>query len=282
MPSINCENCGHELTDKVAVCPACGAALNPAKPITRFSSLLGMPMSLAIIIPFILVAFLAGILVVKFFPTSQPDAVQSKPANDPIPDFQETKTKAERGDAQSQDILGKMYSRGKGVPQDYAAAAKWYRQAADQGSADGENSLGELYEAGQGVKRDEAEAAQWYRKAADQGHVGGQYNLGVMYEYGRGVEKNSAEAAKWFRQAAEQGDALAQFNLGQRYDRGLGVTVDLVEAYQWYSLAAAQRIADAATFRDELKDKMTGDQVKEGKRRVSAFVPKKSARGAAR
>lgn len=226
----------------------------------------------------VLAVFLAGYLAVTFFYTPQAE-VALRPANIAMPDLQETKTKAGRGEASAQHALGKMHVRGQGLPLDYAAAAKWYRLAADQGNADGQNSLGELYEAGQGVKRDEAEAAKWYRLAADQGQVGAQYNLGVLYENGRGVPKDPPEAAKWFRQAAEQGDALAQFNLGQRCDRGLGVTVDRVEAFQWFSLAAAQGVADAKTFRDELQHKLTRDQVAEGQRRVRAFVPKRTAYG---
>ena len=38
-----------------------------------------------------------------------------------------------KGDARAQSYLGYMYSTGRGVPQNYAAAAYWYRRAADQG-----------------------------------------------------------------------------------------------------------------------------------------------------
>ena len=40
---------------------------------------------------------------------------------------------AERGDASAQAALGAFYENGKGVPQDYAKAVKWYRLAAEQG-----------------------------------------------------------------------------------------------------------------------------------------------------
>jgi TPR repeat protein len=40
---------------------------------------------------------------------------------------------AEQGDAFAQTNLGLMYSKGKGVPQDYKTAVKWYRLAAEQG-----------------------------------------------------------------------------------------------------------------------------------------------------
>ncbi len=41
-----------------------------------------------------------------------------------------TRVKANAGDADSQWLLGYYYSIGKGVPQDYAQAVSWYRQAA--------------------------------------------------------------------------------------------------------------------------------------------------------
>ncbi|MGC1095551.1 MAG: SEL1-like repeat protein [Pseudolabrys sp.] len=40
---------------------------------------------------------------------------------------------AERGNAQAQAILGFIYEHGRGVPQDYAAAVRWYVSAAEQG-----------------------------------------------------------------------------------------------------------------------------------------------------
>jgi TPR repeat protein len=82
--------------------------------------------------------------------------------------------------------LGRMYSLGQGVPQDYAQALTWYRRAADQGEAGAQFMLGVIYDNGQGVPQDYAQAGHWYRKATDQGQADAQYNLGVMYEYGQG------------------------------------------------------------------------------------------------
>ena len=281
MAAGKCEKCGREVGDNLAVCPACGAAVAAATPESQDNL---QPQRLikpvVLVLAALLACFLVVSLVLTLFSTGKVEVVSLQPTNVAAPDLQATKTKAESGDAAAQFALGQIYAKGQGVPMDYSAAAKWYRLAADQGNADGQNALGELYEAGQGVKIDNAEAVRWYRKAADQGHSGGQYNLGVMFEYGRGVSKNSTEAAKWFRLAAAQGEALAQFNIGQRYDRGLGVNADPVEAYQWYCLAAAQGIPDAAQFRDELKSKMSRDQIAEGQRRATSFVPRKTSRGA--
>jgi uncharacterized protein len=40
---------------------------------------------------------------------------------------------AENGDAIAQYYLGDLYDKGRGVPQDYAEATKWYRRSAEQG-----------------------------------------------------------------------------------------------------------------------------------------------------
>jgi len=80
--------------------------------------------------------------------------------------------RAEKGEAKAQFVLGLKYDTGKGVPQDYAEAAKWYRKAAEQGYAEAQFNLGTMYDEGRGVRQDYAEAAKWYRKAKDQGVAG--------------------------------------------------------------------------------------------------------------
>ena len=42
---------------------------------------------------------------------------------------------AKQGDAHAQFLLSLMYAEGKGVPQDYKTALKWYSLAAKQGDA---------------------------------------------------------------------------------------------------------------------------------------------------
>ena len=99
---------------------------------------------------------------------------------------------------------------GKGVPQDYAEAVKWYRLAAEQSYASAQSNLGFMYKNGQGVPQDYAEAVKWYRLAAEQGVAAAQHNLGNMYNQGKGVPQDYTEAVKWYRLAAEQSYASAQ------------------------------------------------------------------------
>jgi len=202
---------------------------------------------------------------------------QSVPASKPAApiDAAVVRAKAESGDPKAQAQLGSLYAKGQGVTNDFKEAAKWFRLAADKGNADAQLGLGELYEAGQGVPKDGKEAMKLYRMAAEQGNVGAQYTIAFMYEAGRGVPQDHKEAAKWFQLAAEQGDALSQYDLGQRYELGVGVQVDNVEALKWFLLASAQGQADAGPRVDQVRKKMSRDQINEAKRRADSFVPKR-------
>ena len=87
--------------------------------------------------------------------------------------------------------LGSLYEHGRGVPQDYAEAAKWYRLSAEGGYALAQHALARLYAAGEGVEQDFAEAAAWFRKAADQGYARAQYALACAYRRRRGCAPGS-------------------------------------------------------------------------------------------
>jgi TPR repeat protein len=73
---------------------------------------------------------------------------------------------AERGDAQAQAQLGFMYEHGRGVPQDYVAAVRWYMCAAEQGYPTAQYLLGLMYDKGHGVPRSDVLAYKWLNLAA--------------------------------------------------------------------------------------------------------------------
>ena len=160
----------------------------------------------------------------------------------------DTRARAERGEAEAQFTLGRMYLDGEGVPQDHVQSVAWFRKAAAQGHAKAQNNLGMAFTRGLGVPKDEAQAVEWYRKAAEQGEMLAQSNLGVMYSDGDGVPQDPAQAAAWYRKAADQGFAPAQFYLGAMYDGGRGVAQDPAQAAAWYRKAADQGFAEAQFF----------------------------------
>ena len=87
--------------------------------------------------------------------------------------FQETKVKAEKGDAPAQSNLGRMYANGRGVAKDDVEAVKWYHEGAERGNDFAQYKLGYMYETGRSVAKDKVEAYKWYLLAKAQGRDGG-------------------------------------------------------------------------------------------------------------
>ena len=66
--------------------------------------------------------------------------------------------------------------------------------------------LGTHYYFGKGVPQNYVEATKWFGLAAEQGLDWAQYVLGTAYQDGRGVAQSYVDAEKWFRLAARQVD----------------------------------------------------------------------------
>ncbi len=189
---------------------------------------------------------------------------------------EEVKADAERGDADSEVMLGGYYVEGVGgLPQDSAKAVGWFRKAAEQNHALAQTCLGLAYAEGRGVAKDEVEAVRWFRKAAEQNHPPAQLLLGACYVTGSGVAKDEAEGVKWYRKAAEQNDAQGQFNLGLAYADGRGVAKDEVEGYKWFLLAARQGNEKAKKHTVVSESRLTPEQLAEGQKRARNFRPAK-------
>lgn len=87
-----------------------------------------------------------------------------------------------------------------------------YQEAVDlcrEAAAEAEYNQGVLIGSGKGIAQDYKAAASHYLKAAEQGHDEAQYNLGVFYTNGQGVAQDYIEADKWFIIAAVYGNAKA-------------------------------------------------------------------------
>jgi uncharacterized protein len=74
--------------------------------------------------------------------------------------------RAARGDANAQAQLGFMYEYGRGVPQDYQLAVRWYLCAAVQGQPNAQFELGLMYDKGHGVPASSTVAYKWLNLAA--------------------------------------------------------------------------------------------------------------------
>jgi localization factor PodJL len=179
---------------------------------------------------------------------------------------------AANGDASAEFEVAARLAEGKGTPQNFADALRWYQRSAAKGFAQAQYRLGTLYERGLGVTQDLGRARVWYSRAAEQGNVKSMHNLAVLAAGGEG-EPDYATALQWFTKAAEHGLADSQYNLGVLLENGLGVKADRVSAYKWYALAAKSGDKDALARRDALKDALTGADLKDGDEHVAAFKP---------
>jgi uncharacterized protein len=165
---------------------------------------------------------------------------------------------------------------------DYRAALRLVQPAAEAGDARAQSLLGLMYYRGRGLPQDDRAAAEWFRRAADQGDTSAQFYLGGMYSEGRGVPQVYTEAARFYQMAAERGDGQAQYNLGLAYARGEGVEQDLVKAHLYFNLAAA-RLNDprgraaAAKNRDHVAAEISPEQREQAQKLAREWQPKTAA-----
>jgi TPR repeat protein len=164
------------------------------------------------------------------------------------------------------------YQRG-----DYTTALKEFRSLAEQGDAGAQYVVGMMYFKGNGAPQDYKEAVRWFRLAAEQGNSLAQVNLGNLYLLGKGVPQDDTEALKWLRPAAEEGVNTAQMKLGIIYQSGKGVPQDYIHAHMWFNLAGVQGNKKAAELRDNLAKQMTTVQIVEAQRLAREWRPKKHA-----
>jgi localization factor PodJL len=164
----------------------------------------------------------------------------------------ELRKAAARGDARAQFEVAAIYTEGRAVPQDYAAAALWYERSAASGFAPAQYRLGSLYENGNGVDKNLESARSWYERAAKAGNRMSMHNLAAIYAGGQLGQQQFEEAAKWFEEAARRGLTDSQFNLGMLHARGLGVPQSLEESFTWFGIAALSGDKDATKARDDI------------------------------
>ena len=111
---------------------------------------------------------------------------------------------AEQGYDAGQYNLGLLYAQGKGVRQDYVAAASWFTKAAEQRFTLAEWELGRAYYNGQGVPQDYVVARMWLMLAAAGGNKDAADSLKVI-----DVKTTARQIAEAQKRAAERQPEIA-------------------------------------------------------------------------
>jgi TPR repeat protein len=135
--------------------------------------------------------------------------------------FVQIRNAADQGNVHAQRSLGEFYSYGKGVPQAFEQAAKWFRKAAEQDDAHSQKVLGEFFRDGKGVPQDNEQAFKWFRKAADQGDASAQKAASLLYSDDKIDSQNSVGEKPLLQNEALLREYLSDRNhLFDRYSLG--------------------------------------------------------------
>jgi len=163
-----------------------------------------------------------------------------RPSNESSGLLEHWRAAANRGDANAQFNLGRMYADGDGVEPDMDEAIKWYRLAATNGHSEAQFNLGVILTSRLGEDRNIHDAIRFYEQAFANGIAEAAHNLAVIYDEGIEVQKDLKTAIIWYTRAAEKGLAHAQHKLAHSFSSGAGVAKDNTIAFKWFLAAAEQ------------------------------------------
>ncbi|MGR5946421.1 tetratricopeptide repeat protein [Enterobacter sp. C4G1] len=181
--------------------------------------------------------------------------------------IQRITTQAEKGNAKSQLLLGKIYLSGEIVSPDYKKAEYWLIKSADLGNNEAINQLGILaYVMANRASHSPNDIAslnekiESYRKPLSVmdslqerlkgGDMNTLYFIGSMYYSGQGAKRNYTLAREYFERSSSaqvNSSLMAEIDLGDIYRDGHGVAVDKVIAAKWYQKACGNNAGTPST-----------------------------------
>ena len=163
---------------------------------------------------------------------------------------------ARRGISHAMLLLGSIYYTGKGVPQSYKEAVKWYEMAAEGLESYGLCNLGYCYYYGRDMDVNFKRAYDCFSLSAYMRNPNAMYKLGDMFYYGNHVKEDKNAAYYWYREALDNldgEDVIANINyrLGLCYLYGHGTFKNellALEHLQAAELEFLRLIEDGDTF----------------------------------
>ncbi len=163
---------------------------------------------------------------------------------------------AEKGLANAQYNLGRMYELGIKLPTDKKQAMEWYGKAAKQHFADAEYRMGISLLYGIGVKRNEPAGKKWLVLAARHGHLVAKNMMNEIRDGNGSAQQGISLAVRWYLERALVDDGRSAFHLGKTYENGWGVKRDFAEAIKWYRRAAQTGNIEATSLADNLQPRL--------------------------
>ena len=176
--------------------------------------------------------------------------------------FLETKTKAERGDADAQfDLSGLYMEQG-----DNTNEVKWLKKAAAQDHNIATHNLAFAYYYGRSVEKNFQEAYKLFSKVAAKEVSGSQHMVGEMLLAGEGVKRDPEEGVRWLLKAAKSNYMFdSHARLAECHSKGIGVPKNKIKSYAWYQVSVCTGLEDlptnVTTEMKALKAEMTAEEI---------------------
>ncbi len=145
---------------------------------------------------------------------------------------------SDSGDASAMFHLGKIYSIGIGVEQNFQLAESWYLKAIELGEIRAHCNLGWLYQSGFGLVENKEKAFQLLSIGARHGIVVAKATVAVMLLSGEGCAADSTEALRLLEEAFDEGYNNAANCIADAYFAGTGVEPDIDLGFYWLARAA--------------------------------------------
>lgn len=145
---------------------------------------------------------------------------------------------AESGNAGAMFHLGKVYSIGIAVEQDFPVAEKWYLQAIELGEVRAHCNLGWLYQSGFGVMEQKDKAFALLSIGAEKGVLAAKATVGLMILSGEGCHPNPSLGIRMLEEVFHAGYSNAANCLADTYFAGKDVQQDTDLGFDWLERAA--------------------------------------------
>jgi TPR repeat protein len=173
---------------------------------------------------------LSGLGVATFFKMQSQDKAQSA----------SLLALADKGDVDAQYEIARRYEGGKGLPQSFPQAARYYNLAAHQGHSEALTRLHQAHDICARHSVTTVEEAHACLMDAEIGDTNAQIQVGVMYMKGDFLKKEPVFAVPYFDLAAIHGDPRGQMMMSIIYS-GKVLPFNPVESYAWTSVVAERK-----------------------------------------
>ncbi len=147
------------------------------------------------------------------------------------------------------------WSRGE-----YEAAVRIWRESAVRGDPDAQFNMAQAYKLGRGVKQDLAIAADWYRQAASRGHLQAEDSYAHLLHY----QGKVSEALPVLERSAERGEPRSQYLLGTELFNGVNIEKNWVRAYALMTRASSAGVAPASRSLSQMDQYIPLEQRQQG------------------